>query len=107
TDLMSDKDFRRFDPIVPERDGPLPQGTSGKASFVADEGRRETAKGRGKSAAGRAGKPWLLYLCLVALVGLAVFSWYQSRVLADLSTRFSQLSARIESTDESLNQSGT
>ncbi|MFA5496005.1 MAG: hypothetical protein WC247_14640 [Porticoccaceae bacterium] len=104
---MSDKDFRRFDPIVPERDGPLPQGTSGKASFVADEGRRETAKGRGKSAAGRAGKPWLLYLCLVALVGLAVFSWYQSRVLADLSTRFSQLSARIESTDESLNQSGT
>lgn len=111
---MSDKDFRPFDPIVPERDGPLPKGSSG--AFTSGDDRRDqaprdagTRREPKRDKAPRepgGGAPWMAILCLVALVLVAGFAWQQSRVLADLNARFSQLSARIESTDESLNQSG-
>ena len=112
---MSDKDFRRFDPIVPERDGPPPKQAAPKASTPSDDGRRDDARGRPSTPPPRGNAPrgpatgapaWLLYIALGAVLAVAGFAWYQSRVLADLNARFSQLSARIESTDESLNQSG-
>lgn len=109
---MSDKDFRRFDPIVPERDGPAPKASA--PSFTADDNVEKPGNRSGKGAPPQKSSPttasgsqWPLLLCLVALVAIGAFSWYQSRVLEDLNTRFSQLSARIESTDESLNESGT
>lgn len=109
---MSDKDFRRFDPIVPERDGP--RTPSPAPSFAADDRHDNTRSRSGKNApppqappGSKSSSRWPLLLCLLALVVIGGFSWYQSRVLADLNSRFSQLSARIESTDESLNQSGT
>jgi len=107
---MSDKDFRPFDPIVPERDGPPPRA----GSFTSGDDRREQVPPRGGKQAKRekapreprGGSSWLAVLCLIALIVVAGFAWQQSRVLADLNARFNQLSARIESTDESLNQSG-
>ncbi|HEY8385285.1 MAG TPA: hypothetical protein VIK82_03600 [Porticoccaceae bacterium] len=105
---MSDKDFRPLDPIVPERDGPPP-----RAGVFTGDDRREHAPARAAKPTRekaprqpRSGTSWLGVLSLVALVVVAGFAWQQSRVLADLNARFSQLSARIESTDESLNQSG-
>lgn len=106
---MSDKDFRRFDPIVPERDGPAPKA-SAPSSPAASKVDSRSSQGSAHQNANRAAKntsQWPLLLCLIALVGIGGFSWYQSRVLEDLNSRFSQLSARIESTDESLNESGT
>ncbi len=110
---MSDKDYRPFGPIVPERDGPPPKTRSGAASPV-DEPREPPPPRGGKSRRdkppreprGGGGMPWLAMFCLVALVLVAGFAWQQSRVLADLNARFNQLSHRIESTDESLSQSG-
>lgn len=111
---MSDKDFRRFDPIVPERDGPPPKPAAPKGPALSDDP-RDAVRSRPAASPSRARTPrdpaagapaWLLYGALLAVLIVAGFAWYQSRVLADLNARFSQLSARIESTDESLNQSG-
>ncbi|MCK9468581.1 MAG: hypothetical protein M0Q49_04115 [Porticoccaceae bacterium] len=108
---MSDKDFRPLDPIVPERDGLPPRA----GSFTSGDDRREQAPPRSGKQPRReqaprepreGGFPWLAAICLLALLVVAGFAWQQSRVLADLNARFNQLSARIESTDESLNQSG-
>jgi len=104
---MSDKDFRPIDPIVPQRDDyaarrPVVDHKTPKPGKTPS---RPAAPGNG---GGKLGGFWklLLLLLVVAQAGTAFFAWQQSRLLADLGQRFDSLSSRIESTDESLNQSG-
>src|SRR5690606_9160809 len=97
-----------------ERDGPPPKPAAPKGPALSDDP-RDDVRSRPAASPSRARTPrdpaagapaWLLYGALLAVLIVAGFAWQQSRVLADLNARFSQLSARIESTDESLNQSG-
>lgn len=48
----------------------------------------------------------LVILLAVGLAGLGWFAWQQSQAQAVLQQRFDELAGKIESTDESLNQSG-
>ena len=102
---MSDEDFRSKDPFVPERDDIRPRTSAPRQAPPREphEARPGKTASRGKSSRT---SPWPVIILLVAVIGLAAFSWHQSRILADLNSRFSQLSAKIESTDESLSQSG-
>lgn len=104
---MSDKDFNNLDPIVPERDEMAAGRNGGKGKKGPPPSRpKKTASAGGSGAGAGAGWKVLVMLLLLGLAALAYYSWRQSLVLADLNERFSLLAERIESTDESLSESG-
>ena len=104
---MTDRDFKRFDPIVPESDDRIGRSSGG----TVDDGRRRAAKRPPPSdshGGGSIGGVWKL-LVLVLLLGLAGMGYMlvqEKARLAQLQSRFDELEAKIVSTDESLNQSG-
>lgn len=104
---MTDRDFKRFDPIVPESDDRIGRSAGGPV----DDGRRRAAKRPPPSdshGGGSIGGIWK-FLVLVLLLGLAGMGYLlvqEKARLAQLQTRFDELEAKIVSTDESLNQSG-
>lgn len=105
---MTEKNVPRRDPIVARRDGDLgePSQVHNRDSFAgSDSGRIGNAKpGKAKT-----GSPLLLLIIILlsfCLGGLGWFSWQQSHAQALLQQRFDDLAAKIDSTDESLSQSG-
>ncbi|WP_438952130.1 hypothetical protein [Porticoccus sp.] len=105
---MTDRDFKRFDPIVPESDDRIGRSPG---SGTVDDGRRRVAEQPpppGSSGGGTIGPVWK-FLVLVLLLGLAGMSYLlvqEKGRLAQLQSRFDELEVKIVSTDESLNQSG-
>ncbi|WP_297188908.1 hypothetical protein [uncultured Porticoccus sp.] len=104
---MTDRDFKRFDPIVPESDDRIGRSSGG----TVDDGRRRAAKRPPPSdsrGGGSIGGVWK-FLVLVLVLGLAGMGYLlvqEKARLAQLQSRFDELEAKIVSTDESLNQSG-
>ncbi len=97
---MTEKNSPRRDPIVARRDGDLGQPTQPdiRDSFASVE---EHAPKNGSTLI------LIIVLLLTAcLAGLGWFSWQQSQAQELLQKRFDDLAAKIDSTDESLNQSG-
>jgi chromosome segregation ATPase len=103
---MTDKDFGKFDPIVPERDErigrskpDIPRQSTKPRNSIPDSPR---PKGGG-------GVLWkvLVLILMLGLGGLGYFFVQQTEHLDQLQGRFDDLEAKIVSTDESLNQSGT
>ena len=103
---MTDKDFGKFDPIVPERDERIGRGNSNIP--------RQPTKPRNSipdapQSKGGGGALWkvLVLILVLGLGGLGYFFVQQTEHLDQLQSRFDDLEAKIVSTDESLNQSGT
>jgi chromosome segregation ATPase len=103
---MSDKDFRHLDPIVPQRDEMPPRRSTATKKSYSDAPPFVDARPGKESVA--SGGIWRMIsaVTFVVLLGVVWFSWHQSQLLADLGVRFDELKSRIESTDESLSQSG-
>jgi chromosome segregation ATPase len=95
---MTEKNLPRRDPIVARRADDLgePRQTNYRDA------------GRGVEGLKRNNILMLVLVLILAacLAGTAWFSWQQSRAQALLQYRFDDLAAKIESTDESLSQSG-
>jgi chromosome segregation ATPase len=94
---MTDDQSPRRKPIVAQRDSDSREASRGKpgsnsAKVNSSQKSRLTVL--------------LIIINLAAVAGLAWFSWQQSLAQTALLTRFDDLTAKIESTDESLNQSG-
>ncbi|WP_461518771.1 hypothetical protein [Porticoccus sp.] len=104
---MSDRDFNRFDPIVPTSDDRIGRGEGRERSQNNDRPKREKPPAKPRSSGG-AGTFWkfLLLVLLLGLAGLGYFFVEQTQRFEQLQTRFNDLEAKIVSTDESLNQSG-
>ncbi|MGK2913130.1 MAG: hypothetical protein ACSLE5_01525 [Porticoccaceae bacterium] len=102
---MNDTDPVRRDPIIATR-GEVPNdagaGSDHRASYR-DDSKPDAAPERVQSGGG-----WKLLsvISLLGLLGVGGFTWRQSVAQAELLARFDELSAKISSTDESLNQSG-
>ena len=97
---MSERNSRR-EPIVARRDGDLMEAParSPQAPFASVDAPAGPRKGGGGT--------WVVIVLLIlGLAGLAWFSWQQSQQQALLQQRFDELAAKIDSTDESLSQSG-
>lgn len=104
---MTDKDFRALDPIVPESEERIGRGQS-KPSAKGDKKRSRRPAEPSSTKSGGGGLWKLLVLILiVGFAGLGYFFVQQTEQLAQLQSRFDTLEAKIDSTDESLNQSGT
>jgi chromosome segregation ATPase len=102
---MTDKDFRKLDPIVPTRDDYSARRPVAEKKSARPERASPPPTGSGGKSGGGVWK-LLTLLLLLSVAGLGAFSWQQQQILADLGQRFESLASRIESTDESLNQSG-
>ncbi len=103
---MTDRDFNRLDPIVPESDERIGRGES---TVSQTPGNRSKAPAGGPSrTAGTVGILWklLVLILIVGLGGLGYFFMQEEARLASLQSRFDELENKIVSTDESLNQSG-
>lgn len=103
---MNDKDFRKMDPIVPTRDDYSARRPPADKKAARPSGPKPPASGGSKTSGGNGFWKLMTAISLLAVGGLGAFSWQQQKVVADLNQRFESLSSRIESTDESLNQSG-
>ena len=103
---MTDRDFKAFDPIVPESDERIGRGES--TGNQPSSGRRKRVSNSPPRAAGSVGILWkiLILVLLVALGGLGYLFMQEAARLATLQGRFDDLETKIVSTDESLNQSG-
>lgn len=99
---MSDGDFVRREPIIGDRGAP-PE----PATLPPGEARPEDSPAV-RSAGGGIGALWkiLVVISLLGTIAISGFAWQQSLALAELLARFDELSAKINSTDQSLNQSG-
>lgn len=97
---MTDDASSRREPIVARRDLDLGE-TKARKRIRATAGEDSASSGGGKFILAI-----LLTAVTVGLVGLGWFSWQQSVHQALLQNRFDALAAKIESTDESLSQSG-
>lgn len=103
---MSDRDYKRTEPFVPEKDERIghseqPKAPAGKPVY------RETAPDKVKPPAG-VGFLWKM-LVLVLLLGIAGLGWLvfqQEQRQLILRQQFDDLQNRLSSTDESLSQSG-
>ena len=95
---MTEKPPSRRDPIIARREGGVSEPRQETYSEV-------VAKVDTPKKGGRLTLMVIVFL-VVGLVGLAGFSWQQSQAQAILQQRFDDLAAKIDSTDESLNQSG-
>jgi uncharacterized coiled-coil protein SlyX len=117
---MTDKEFSKLDPIVPESDERIGRGRAGssKQADVCSTGSRKSEKPHySNSSASKAGAPgvksigliwkFLVLILMCGLGGLGYFFVEQTERLSQLQGRFDELEAKIVSTDESLNESGT
>jgi hypothetical protein len=117
---MTDKEFSRLDPIVPESDERIGRGRAGssKQADVSSAGSRQSEKSQfSNSSAPKAGGSgvksigliwkFLVLILICGLGGLGYFFIEQTERLSQLQGRFDELEAKIVSTDESLNESGT
>lgn len=115
---MTDKEFSKLDPIVPESDERIGRGRAGPSSQPprsADSRTTETRKSGNPprnvdhGPKGSTGFIWkfLVLVLIFGLGGLGYFFVEQIDKLSQLQGRFDELEAKIVSTDESLNQSGT
>lgn len=117
---MTDKEFSKLDPIVPESDERIGRGRAGssKQAYVGSTGSRKSEKPHySNSSASKAGAPgvksigliwrFLVLILMCGLGGLGYFFVEQTERLSQLQGRFDELEAKIVSTDESLNESGT
>lgn len=117
---MTDKEFSKLDPIVPESDERIGRGRAGssKQVDVGSTGSRKSEKPHySNSSASKAGAPgvksigliwkFLVLILMCGLGGLGYFFVEQTERLSQLQGRFDELEAKIVSTDESLNESGT
>jgi|GEM_PF-75991 uncharacterized coiled-coil protein SlyX len=117
---MTDKEFSKLDPIVPESDERIGRGRAGssKQAGVGSTGSRKSEKPHySNSSASKAGAPgvksigliwkFLVLILMCGLGGLGYFFIEQTERLSQLQGRFDELEAKIVSTDESLNESGT
>ena len=117
---MTDKEFSKLDPIVPESDERIGRGRAGssKQAGVGSTGSRKSEKPHySNSSASKAGAPgvksigliwkFLVLILMCGLGGLGYFFVEQTERLSQLQGRFDELEAKIVSTDESLNESGT
>ncbi len=105
---MAEENVPRRDPIVARRDGDLgePPQVHNRDGFA---DRHSSRIGNTKPGKAKTDSPILLLIILllsVCLGGLGWFSWQQSQAQALLQQRFDDLAAKIDSTDESLSQSG-
>lgn len=106
---MSDRDYNRFDPIVPTSDDRIGRGEARERTSESNQRpAREKAPAKPRSSGGGAGALWkfLVLVLAVGLGGLGYFFVEQTRRFEVLQTRFNDLEAKIASTDESLSQSG-
>lgn len=117
---MTDKEFSKLDPIVPESDERIGRGRAGssKQADVGSTGTRKSEKskysnspepkadGSGVKSIGLIWK-FLVLILICGLGGLGYFFVEQTERLSLLQGRFDELEAKIVSTDESLNESGT
>ncbi len=105
---MSAKGSSRSGPFVAEREDRLDtiEKLDEKPDYQRRAGRGEDSSAKGGGGTG-GGAKLLITVLLLALLGLGWFAWQQSKEQAALSARFDELAAKIEFTDESLNQSGT
>lgn len=103
---MTDKDFNRLDPIVPESDERIGRSES-LGGRIAKDRKRATSEMPSRSGGG-IGWFWkvLVLILLLGLGGLSYFFVQETEHLALLQSRFDDLESKIVSTDESLNQSG-
>lgn len=113
---MTDKEFSKLDPIVPESDERIGRGRpmAPNRSQVSSSGAAGTKKGRGRSNNSRSAPKngmwfwkFLVLLLMIGLGGLGYFFVEQTEQFSTLQGRFNELEAKIVSTDESLNESGT
>ena len=122
---MTDKEFSKLDPIVPESDERIGRGRPGspKQKDVGSTGARKNKKTH-TSTSGYSNNPvpkaggtevksvgliwkFLVLILICGLGGLGYFFVEQTERLSQLQKRFDGLEAKIVSTDESLNESGT
>jgi len=113
---MTDKEFSKLDPIVPESDERIGRGRpmAPNRSQVSSSGAAGIKKGRGRSNNSRSAPKngmwfwkFLVLLLMIGLGGLGYFFVEQTEQFSTLQGRFNELEAKIVSTDESLNESGT
>jgi len=117
---MTDKEFSKLDPIVPESDERIGRGRAGspKQADVGLAGSRKSEKSHyssnssskaGSTGVKSVGLMWkfLVLILIFGLGGLGYFFVEQTERLSQLQGRFDELEAKIVSTDESLNESGT
>jgi chromosome segregation ATPase len=103
---MTDKDFNRLDPIVPESNERIGRG-EGRGGQSAND-RKRGAHDMPPRSGGSVDWFWMV-LVLVLMIGLGGLSYFfvqETGRLALLQSRFDDLESKIVSTDESLNQSG-
>tara|TARA_R110001592_G_scaffold363352_3_gene684935 strand:+ start:9739 stop:10533 length:795 start_codon:yes stop_codon:yes gene_type:complete len=101
---MTDKDYSRLDPIVPESDERIGRGKPAASRPSKSRGVPENPRPSKESGGGL----WklLVLILMMGLGGLGYFFVQQTEQLAQLQSRFDNLEDKIVSTDESLNQSG-
>ena len=105
---MSDRDFNRFDPIVPTSDDRIGRSDGRERSQENVRPKREKPPVKPRLSGGGVGAFWkfLLLVLLLGLAGLGYLLYEQTQRFDVLQTRFNELEAKIDSTDESLSQSG-
>jgi len=112
---MTDKEFSKLDPIVPESDERIGRGRpiAPNRSQVSGSG-ASSKKGRScpnnSHPVPKSGMwfwKFLVLLLIIGLGGLGYFFVEQAEQFSTLQDRFNELEAKIVSTDESLNESGT
>ena len=98
---MSDKAFNRRDPIVPEREERIGRQGGGPA-------RRDANPRSSRRESGSTGGFWkfLLVVLMLALGAVAFIAFQQYQQLNTLQASFDNLQGKLDSTDESLSQSG-
>lgn len=91
---MNDERFEKFEPLYAEPD----ERPGGRASGRAPAARQPRGGGGG----------WrlLALVALLAAAGLGWFSWQQQQGLEELDRQFTELRARLDSTGETLSESG-
>ena len=103
---MTDRDFNRLDPIVPESNERIGRG-EGRAGRPTKDRKKIAPDGPSRSGGG-VGWFWkvLVLILLLGLGGLGYLLVQETERLSLLQSRFNELETKIVSTDESLNQSG-
>ena len=104
---MNDDDLGKREPVFGQQQAGLELYEDDQRSEV-ESNTFNKAAGVGSHTGGKgsgSGKA-LVFVLLLGLVALGWFAWQQSVEQAVLSERFEELASKINSTDESLNQSG-
>ena len=113
---MTDKEFSKLDPIVPESDerigrdrpvAPNRSQVSGSRASASKKGRSRPDSSHPAPKSGMWFWKFLVLLLIIGLGGPGYFFVEQTERLSTLQGRFNELEAKIVSTDESLNESGT